>query len=92
MKLSKEIRDTVSLLSLRYHGIKHSTAFTCIMFIREVYKEIGVDVPIIGQYIPPPMGFNITKEDLCTLECGYIVFRVVVAVFCLDVVIYLTKP
>jgi cell wall-associated NlpC family hydrolase len=74
MKLSKEVRECVSILSLKYLGKKHDSSFSCVDFVRSVYREVDINIPILGPYLPPPVLFNITKEDLSAWEHGYVIF------------------
>lgn len=76
MKLPKEIRDRISSVALSYLERQRSSDFSCIDFVREVYQEVGIPVPKMLKYTPPPEDFNITKEDLDAWEYGYIIFLI----------------
>ena len=74
MELSQEIRDTVCVLSLTYLEKKYPHKFSCLTFVRDVYKEIGIEIPPLWGYATPPRIFNIKQKDLEVWDHGYIVF------------------
>lgn len=74
MELPQEKRDVIVALSLGYLGRQWSENFNCIAFVREIYKRVGIQIPLIYSHTLPPREFNITERDLDSWQTGYIVF------------------
>ena len=47
--------------------------FECADFVREVYKRIGIEVPLLAKSAPP-VEFNITTEQLAEPPIGHLMF------------------
>lgn len=74
MKLNKETRDAVVFVSLKYIGERWTKEFTCIDFVRDVYRKVGIELPLVWGYSVPQKEFNISKKDFISWTYGYIVF------------------
>jgi cell wall-associated NlpC family hydrolase len=46
----------------------------CLGFVRDVYQEIGINIPPIWGHSNPPDGINLKKEELETFPPGRILF------------------
>ena len=74
MELSQEIRERIVDISLTFLGVKRTDDFTCITFVREVYKSVGISVPIMARYMSPPQAYNSTYDGFLAWRTGDILF------------------
>jgi cell wall-associated NlpC family hydrolase len=74
MELSQEKREAVVAIALEYLDREWGDHFNCITFVREVYRKVCVDVPLIYSHVPPPKECNISADGLDCWHEGLILF------------------
>jgi len=74
MKLTSEQVRRVINKALMYLGTPYEKpGFTCVDFARAVYREVGIELPVLGP-MSPPKDFNITKDQLDEPPVGHLIF------------------
>ena len=74
MNLSQEQRESIIKISIGYLRREREVGFSCVDFVRLVYRQIGIDIPLLMPKLPPPSEINIKREDLGFLPLGEIIF------------------
>ena len=74
MNLTRGKREAVVVLSTRHLGKKWSKNFNCLTFVREVYREVGVEIPLVYSHTLPPKDFSISVDNLNSWYEGDILF------------------
>ena len=73
MQLTTVQCEQVVEIALTYLNQPYRKGFRCVEFVREVYCQIGIHLPILQSWAPP-QGFNIFKEQLIDPPAGHVMF------------------
>ena len=64
----------VTEIAQSYVGIPYIPyQFECVDFVREVYRHVGIEIPLLPKSAPPAE-FNINAEQLAEPPIGYLMF------------------
>lgn len=55
-------------------GRAYSANFSCVDFVRAVYGEIGLRIPPLNGYRPPPVKLNIPRVGAVLNRVGHLIF------------------
>lgn len=73
MNLTLKQQTQVVKTALTYLGTPYEKNFTCADFVRAVYREIEIEIPILST-APVPQWMNITRDELEGLPVGHLMF------------------
>ena len=75
MFLSKDLSDRIVSSSYRHLGRPFDyETFNCVHFVREVYFEVGINLPLLIRNGLPPAKFHLSNEEFAQMPIGHIVF------------------
>lgn len=75
MILSKDQSSCIVEIAYSYLGYPFDwKTFNCMHFVRKVYREVGIELPLIYKKIPLPFEFQLSESEFCLMPIGHIVF------------------
>lgn len=75
MNLSKETSELIVQTAKAYLGREFDLAtFNCVHFVREVYQQVGIVLPLLARYDIPPSEFHLSEEEFALMPVGHCVF------------------
>jgi len=75
MFLSKDVSGRIVSVSYRYLGRPFDyETFNCVHFVRVVYFEVGINLPLLIRNGLPPIEFHLSNEEFALMPIGHIVF------------------
>ena len=75
MVLTKKLSDEIVRVSYTYLGKEFCwTTFNWVHFVREVYGQVGILVPLLNKQYPPPKYFHLTDSEFEKMPIGHSVF------------------
>jgi len=73
MNISKKQAERVVHVANSYVNTPYSNNFRCVDFVRRVYTEVGIVIPLLKNQ-PPPIELNIKIEELDNPPVGHLMF------------------
>ena len=65
MFISKTLAEDITARALFYLGKPYDfDLFNCVHFVRQVYRDVGIDFPILDRRLSPPFSFNLTTQSI----------------------------
>lgn len=75
MILSTETANQIVSISQNYIGRAFDlSSFNCVHFVREVYAQVGIILPLLDPYIFPPREFHLSEGEFSSMPIGHSVF------------------
>lgn len=75
MFLSKDISDRIVSSAYCYLGWPFDwEKFNCVHFVRQVYYDVGIELPLLIRKNFPPAEFHLFSEEFVLMPIGHIVF------------------
>lgn len=66
MEFTDDVSRLIEEIAITYLNAPYTKSFSCVTFVREVYRRAGLTVP--------PSSLNITLEQLKDPPIGYVIF------------------
>lgn len=73
MQLTSDQVSKITKSALSYLDRPYFKDWRCVDFVRAVYQNAGINIPLLMDYAPPPE-FNISSEQLNEPPTGYLMF------------------
>ncbi len=75
MILTARLAEAVVTTSKRHLGREFVyEKFNCVHFIRSVYEEVGIALPLLDRFGYPPSSFHLSDTELVTMPLGHSLF------------------
>ena len=75
MILSEALSRQIIAVTQKYVGRFFDwDTFNCVHFVREVYREVGIELPRLVRGKLPPQDFHLSKERFESMPLGHSVF------------------
>ncbi|MBP9771499.1 MAG: C40 family peptidase [Candidatus Pacebacteria bacterium] len=74
MKLPPEQVEVVIAEAHLYLDRPYDENFGCVDFVRRVYQVVGVEIPRLMKYVPPPHWINIDPKEIDNPPPGHLMF------------------
>jgi len=75
MFLSKDLSELIVTISFRYLGRPFDwDTFNCVHFVRKVYGEVGISLPLLVRGNLPPPDFHLSMYEFALMPIGHSVF------------------
>ena len=69
---SKRVVET----ALSFLGLPYSENFRCLDFVRTVFRQMNMNIPILHPNLSPPSDWNISETDINNPPPGHIMFLI----------------
>lgn len=73
MDITAEQARAIVTFATSYLGQRYHPGFTCVDFVREVYRGIGITIPELSPEAPPSR-FNLSPDDIGDPPIGHLLF------------------
>jgi hypothetical protein len=75
MFISKNLAGDIITSASSYLGRRYDfDVFNCVHFVRQVYRDVSLDFPLLDKRLFPPEYFHLTREDFYEMPIGHSVF------------------
>jgi hypothetical protein len=75
MVLDMTLSVRVFMAALHYKGREFDwDTFNCVHFVRQVYKDVGIELPLLRRELLPPKEFHLNEKQFRDMPVGHSVF------------------
>lgn len=75
MDLTKNLSSRVVSVACSHIGREFCyESYNCVHFVRDVYAEVGIVLPLLKRYWPPPKEFHLNSIEFERMPLGHSVF------------------
>ena len=75
MVLTETLSQNIVIASYKYAGMQFDwKTFNCVHFVRKVYAEFGIILPLLSHDTLPPREFHLSLDEFMRMPLGHSVF------------------